>query len=112
MKSFFLMLFISASALFCETVSKPLSRMVTPNGDGRNDNFIYKCYNPRDLGVTGEIFDLNGRKVSEMSVIDKNRVDYYYILRWSPGGKFKGGVYLYQITLGEHRYRGTFALIR
>lgn len=112
MKSFFLIFLLTGAAVFCETVSKPLSRMVTPNGDQRNDSFVYKCYNPRDLSVSGEIFDLTGRKVSDMTVIDQNRVDYYYILRWIPSGNTRGGIYIYQITQGEHRSRGTFLVVR
>ncbi|MDE2237470.1 MAG: fibronectin type III domain-containing protein, partial [Elusimicrobia bacterium] len=42
------------------------NRMLTPNGDGRNDTTIFKYDNPRGSEVTGKIYDIRGRFVSDM----------------------------------------------
>jgi len=92
--------------------STPLSRVVTPNNDGKNDTFIYKCYNPHDFNVNGEIFDIYGKKIADMKIIEQNRPDYFYILQWTPPKNIKGGIYIYQIITGENKYRGTFIIIK
>lgn len=98
------------SILFSQTNSYPLYTRVTPNNDGKNDTFIYKCYNPRDLSVTGEIFDLYGKKAGNMEILSQS--GYYYNLQWKPPKDIKGGIYLYQITIGESKIKGIFIIIK
>src|SRR3990167_4651109 len=43
-----------------------LNKLVTPNGDGKNDTFIFRCHNPRDSDVEGRVYDLSGREVASM----------------------------------------------
>lgn len=100
-----------------------LNRMVTPNGDGKNDTFVFRCHNPRDSGVEAKIFDLAGREVALMRlkqrsngvppVVD-NTSGIYYDLEWDPnsGGKKGGGVYVYQVRLETKVYKGTIVVIR
>ena len=114
--------FASASAL---GESKVLNRLITPNGDGRNDTFIFRCYNPRDSEIEARIYDLRGGEVGKMRLKQRSngsdpfsgRDDVsgiYYDLEWDPnaGAKVPGGVYLYQITVETKVYKGTVVVIR
>ncbi len=104
-------------------LSGPMNRMVTPNGDGMNDYFIFRCYNPQDLDVEGTVYDLSGHQVALMTLAqrddgDPTRADnvagLYYDMKWDPnsGKKTAGGVYIYQVTVGTKVYKGTLVVIR
>lgn len=118
-------LILAQAAAFCSPAklggSIALNRLVTPNGDGRNDSFIFRCYNPRDSRVEAGIYDLSGRRVAAMRL--KRRSDapgnasasgIYYDLEWDPnsGGHKPGGVYVYQVSLETNVYKGTVTVIR
>ncbi|MBI5743312.1 MAG: gliding motility-associated C-terminal domain-containing protein [Elusimicrobia bacterium] len=103
--------------------SVAMTRMVTPNGDGRNDIFIFRCYNPRDAAIEAKIFDVSGREVSNMRLkqrsngappVTDNVSGAYYDLEWNPnsGGRAAGGVYLYQVRVETKVYKGTITVIR
>ncbi len=94
--------------------SRALNRLVTPNGDSRNDTFFFKCYNPSEFLVRGEIFDLKGRKVADMVRDMSAPLDEFYYMEWDPnsGMRASGGVYVYQVTVGETVLRGTVAVVR
>ncbi len=105
-------------------LSGPMNRMVTPNGDGMNDWFIFRCYNPQDLAVEGTIYDLSGRQAGTMTLFHRDNGDpyllrddvsgIYYDMKWDPnsGRKAAGGVYIYQVTVGTKVYKGTLVVIR
>ena len=111
--------FCSASAL---GRSAALNRLVTPNGDGRNDTFIFRCYNPRDAAVDAKIYDLSGREVAQMSLRQRSTgtpptpssSGEFYDLEWDPnrGEKYPGGAYMYQVRAEEKVYKGTVVIIR
>lgn len=112
--------FCSASAL---GRSAALNRLVTPNSDGRNDTFIFRCYNPRDAAVDAKIYDLAGREVAQMRLRQRsngtppvldNASGEFYDLEWDPnrGVKSPGGVYVYQVRLEDKVYKGTVVIIR
>ncbi|MEQ1920077.1 MAG: hypothetical protein ABL955_12845, partial [Elusimicrobiota bacterium] len=42
----------------------PLSRIVTPNGDGLNDLIFFCFENPQDSDISGKIYTLLGTEVS------------------------------------------------
>jgi hypothetical protein len=91
-----------------------VNRMVTPNGDGYNDRFFFKCYNPRDAAVDARIYDLSGREQAVMKLVSSGTADFYYTFEWDPnsGGRWPGGVYVYQIRLEKKVYKGTVVIIR
>lgn len=112
--------FCSASAL---GRSVALNRFVTPNGDGKNDTFIFRCHNPRDAQVEARIYDMGGQEVASMRLKQRSNgtppaVDNvsgeYYDLEWDPnyGSRYRGGVYLYQVLVEEKVYKGTIVVIR
>jgi len=115
------------AAAFCAAASLgqsiAMNRLVTPNGDGKNDFFIFRCYNPSDDAVEGKIFDLAGREVAKMTLKGRyhaatNSEDdvsgEYYDMKWDPnaGGRRPGGVYIYQVTVKTKVYKGTIVVIR
>ena len=95
--------------------SKAMTKFVTPNGDKKNDSFVFQCYNPMDLFVSGKIYSLKSRLVAKMQNADVSSSDNYSELAWDPNSgaeKAKGGVYIYQIIIGDKVYRGTVIVIR
>lgn len=95
--------------------SRALNRLVTPGlVDGHNDTFVFQCHNPSELLVKGEIFDLRGRKVADMTLHSISLTDSYYNMEWDPnsGMRAPGGVYIYQIRFGETLLKGTVVVIR
>jgi hypothetical protein len=105
-------------------MSLPVTRLVTPNGDHKNDTFIFRCYNPSDAAVDGKIYSMSGAEVASMRLrqrseglspnIVQSATGIYYDLEWDPnsGEKKAGGVYLYQVRMGTAVYKGTVAVIR
>ena len=86
-------------------------RIFSPNGDGWNDyvNFVFE--NPLESEVKGEIFDMKGAKVADMSqgIIENS-------LMWD-GKDFRGsvvpsGVYMYQIKCEGKIFNGTVVVAR
>ncbi len=95
--------------------SKAMTKFVTPNGDGKNDSFVFQCYNPMDLFVSGKIYSLKSRLVAKMQNADVSGSDNYSELAWDPNSgsqRAPGGVYIYQIVIGDKVYRGTVIVIR
>ena len=111
-------LLLAPAAPFCAPYpngsSQALNRLVTPNGDRKNDTFIFRCYNPRYSAVEGLIYDLAGRQVGTMRVKSSNNTDSFDVLEWNPdsGGKKPGGVYVYRIRIEKTVYKGTVTIIR
>jgi len=103
--------FSAASAL---GQSRVLNRLVTPNGDGLNDTFVFRCHNPRDSGIDAKIFDLAGREIAVMRIKNIGTADFFYDYEWNPNasGKTAGGVYLYQVRVETKVYKGTVIVIR
>lgn len=105
----------TAGAAGTLTNSLALNRTVTPNGDNKNDTFIFKCYNPQDFHITAAIYGLRGEKLASMRLKQVTPDPYpYCYLEWNPnsGGKTPGGVYIYEVILNDKTYRGTVVVVR
>jgi hypothetical protein len=109
---------VSPAAAFCAASalgqSLAMNRLVTPNGDGLNDTFIFRCHNPRDSGIDAKIFDLSGREIAVMRIKRIGTSDFYYDYEWNPNnsGKAEGGVYVYQVRVETKVYKGTVIVVR
>ncbi len=111
--------FCAASAL---GRSSAVNRLVTPNGDKKNDTFVFRCHNPRDSSVDGRVYDLSGREISSMTLKQRyseatasaSPTGEFYDLEWNPnaGGHKPGGVYIYQVRLESKVFKGTLVVIR
>lgn len=91
-------------------VSNLTNRMITPNGDGLNDEAIFNFDNPKDSAYSGKIYDAAGAYVADMKpgpLTDS--------LAWDgkAGGRaVPGGVYIYQIRAEGKVFNGTLVVVR
>lgn len=100
----------SRSGNFSADRSGLLNRMITPNGDGKNDTMVFIFDNPQSAAVSGKIYDLRGALVATMTpgpVVNS--------LVWDPrpgGQAVPGGVYIYQLEADGNVYNGTVVVVR
>jgi gliding motility-associated-like protein len=86
------------------------NRLITPNGDGKNDTMVFIFDNPQEQEVKGRIYDLRGALVAAMK---PGPVGNSVIWDAKAGGQVvPGGVYIYQIESGGTVYNGTVAVVR
>jgi gliding motility-associated-like protein len=86
------------------------NRMLTPNGDGKNDAVVFTFDNPRASEVKGRIFDLKGAEVATMVPGPVSNS-----LMWdgkAGGNVVPGGVYIYQLESEEKTFNGTVVVIK
>ncbi len=86
------------------------NRLITPNGDGKNDTMVFVFDNPSGASAKGTIYDLKGARAASMTPgpVENSLV-------WDPraeGRDVPGGVYVYQIESGGEVYNGTAVVIR
>jgi hypothetical protein len=87
------------------------NRMITPNGDGKNDAVEFKYDNPRASAVSGKVLDTKGSFVASMTQCP----DVADCLRWdaaSGGRVVPGGVYIYNIEAEGRTFTGTVVVIK
>lgn len=98
------------SVAFSADASGLSNRLITPNGDGKNDSMVFVFDNPMGSPVKGRIYDMKGALVAKMTAgpISNSVV-------WDAkigGAAVPGGVYIYQIESGGNVYNGTVAVIK
>lgn len=91
-------------------VSQLSNKVLTPNGDGRNDKTTFLFDNPRDAAFSGKIYDRQGAFIADMvpGVLANS-------LQWDArggGGIVPGGVYVYQIRGEGKVFSGTLLVVR
>jgi len=87
-----------------------LNRLITPNGDGKNDTMVFIFDNPQDKQVKGRIYDLRGAQVAAMKTGPVSNS-----LAWDAkagGQTVPGGVYIYQLEADGTVYNGTVVVIK
>lgn len=87
-------------------------RVITPNGDLRNDVLFLKFDTVlTGLPIEGSILDINGAKVSGMSLNSDETA-----LTWNgkdDGGRvMPAGIYIYSVTIGANVATGTIVVAR
>jgi hypothetical protein len=86
------------------------NRMLTPNGDRKNDTMVFVFDNPRGSITKGKIFDIRGAFIAEMTEGEISNS-----LSWdakASGTIVSGGVYIYQIESEGQVYNGTVVVVR
>ncbi len=84
------------------------NRMVTPNGDGKNDAVVFTYDNPRDSDVSIRILDIRGKVVVGSLPAGVSSTSKM----WTPSSTLPGGVYIYQIESEGRVFTGTLVIIR
>ena len=98
------------SGLFAADRAGLTNRLITPNGDGKNDTMVFVFDNPEAKEVKGKIFDLRGALVGVMKA---GPIGNSLLWDAKAGGQtVPGGVYIYQIESDGKVYNGTVAVIR
>jgi len=92
-------------------ISNISGRIITPNGDGKNDVFIMRYDpGPDDVTPTGRIYDLRGGYVSDMTPgLDPNTITWNGTMHGVP---VTSGVYVYQIKGGGKTFNGTIVVAK
>ncbi len=86
------------------------NRLITPNGDGKNDTMVFIFDNPEGKPVTGRIYDLRGALAGRMT---PGPVANSLVWDAKSGGQVvPGGVYIYQVESDGTVYNGTVVVVR
>lgn len=95
----------------------PLGRVITPNGDNRNDVAIFCFGNPSDSDVEGRIYSLRGAEVARLSRAATvagcaGGGLNLQSMTWDPRGGVTSGVYVYQVRSEALTFTGTLLVVR
>jgi hypothetical protein len=105
----------AAQTLGSVTLQSVSPRIITPNGDGKNDVAFFNfgsADNLVGLPISGEIFDITGAKVSTFSVWSGDTTKMMWNGKDGSGNTLPSGIYIYQITLGGSKLTGTVVIAR
>lgn len=98
----------------------PIGRVVTPNGDQKND-FAFFCFdNFSDSGVSGKIYTVLGSEVASMTHVRAalpgcaagTLAQYAYWDGSAQGVRVRSGVYVYRVEAEGKSYAGTLLVVR
>lgn len=103
----------------------PISRVITPNGDGLNDKAFFCFNNFADSDVSGTIYSLIGAQVANLQ--PRRNVASFganppqcppgskeQVVIWDPltQGMVQSGVYVYQVRAEGKSFSGTVVVVR
>jgi hypothetical protein len=121
----FLAIALLAVGVFAQTGTLrfygPLSRIVTPNGDQRNDRAIFCFDNPADSDISGKIYTLLGTEVGTMGPRTRPALAGCptgfdpQSVTWdgrANGAAVRSGIYVYRISSELKVYSGTLIVVR
>lgn len=112
------------------TFIEALVRVITPNGDKKNDVAILCFDNPKASAMRGEIYTLRGRKVAEMIHVQNagllqsagfscplvpGAVEAEEALTWDGkafGAAVRSGIYIYVVKSEDKAVTGTVLVVR
>jgi len=89
------------------------NKIVTPNGDGFNDQVRFTVDNPTSESLEGRLYDVSGREVASLGQVSQGSST---TLTWdgrnASGSPVESGVYIYQIIGDASRIAGMVAVAR
>ena len=99
----------------------PLGRVITPNGDRKNDIAFFCFDNFSDSGVSGKIYTLLGSEVASMgpktssvgTSCTQGALPQY--VSWdgtAQGVRVRNGIYVYRIEAEGRTFTGTLLVVR
>lgn len=85
-------------------------KIITPNGDGINDEFNVTFENPTAERVDGSIYDLSGMFIVKMAF----KTEYWLTWdgRFDNGTKVPAGIYFYQVKVGSKVRHGSIVVAK
>ncbi|MBU3955640.1 hypothetical protein KJ633_04195, partial [bacterium] len=106
---------VSPRATNFSVIDGPIPKIFTPNSDNLNDECSFYYDNPNSFAPSGEVFDIRGRKVSDMKLGGVSS-SVSGSLIWdgkNSGGQYVSpGVYIWQIKAEGKVYNGTVVVAR
>ncbi len=100
----------------------PLARVITPNGDGKNDVAFFCFDNFSDSGVSGKIYSLLGSEVASTSPKTSSAGTACnqsgalpQMIRWdgtANGSRVRSGIYVYRVEAEGRVFAGTLLVVR
>lgn len=99
----------------------PLARVITPNGDRKNDIAFFCFDNPAQNGITGKIFNVLGTQVASVtgraSAAGSACPGGFNpeFVTWdgkSQGSTVRSGLYVYRLEAEGRVYSGTILVVR
>lgn len=86
-------------------------KIITPNGDGYNDRFFVRFYNPYDNQLDAKIYNLQGCEIAVM-VLNRNEDYFYWDGKDSGGAVVNPGVYIFQVVGEGEVFNGIIVVAR
>jgi hypothetical protein len=100
----------------------PLRRVISPNGDGKNDIAVFCFDNPEDSAVSGSIYSLLGAHVADMNAkvspaLSGCTQTGFKVQSMTWDGKadnatVRSGVYIYKLRAEETNFTGSILVVR
>ena len=103
----------------------PLSRVITPNGDGINDRVFFCFENPQDSDINGKIYTLYGAEVASIGARAERSatagagcpaaVIRAQFMTWdgsAGNARVRSGIYVYRLSSEEQVFAGTLLVVR
>ncbi|MFH1258905.1 MAG: gliding motility-associated C-terminal domain-containing protein, partial [Elusimicrobiota bacterium] len=93
------------------TITNVYPKIITPNGDGKNDTANLVFDNPKDSLISCKIYDIAGRELADLKPGWNENV-----IKWdgrdNDGNTVSSGVYIYQFEVEGKAYNGTIVVAR
>lgn len=97
------------AAPFTPSERRPLEKIITPNGDNRNDTAIF-TFSDLTENVIVEIFDVTGRRIRSLSTTGAGNPAWDG--RDDSGSIVESGIYIYQYNVQGERVSGMIAVAK
>jgi len=86
------------------------NRLITPNGDGKNDDVAFQFSNPRDSSGTLKIYDLRGHELVSLPV-GTGTSSVVWNAR-ANGQIVPSGIYIYVLNVEQTVSSGSLVVVR